>query len=264
MKHHLNRGFLNLSLNARLFRRINRLLIIACVGLLVACAGNDELDTELSNLNDAYEEAKLSISRQNYSKGIRIFEAIQARYPFSDLSRQIQLELMYAYYKGGQKEQAIDAADTFMRENPIHERVDYALYIKALSYFEDEPGMLERRFHKDITMRPPKDVEQSYSSLRRLVERYPASEYAADARQRMIFIKNRLAAYENHVAGYYIRRGAYVAALKRAQYAVETYNGADSNQRSLELMIDAYEHLGMYDLASDTRRVLEKTYPSDS
>ena len=124
--------------------------------------------------------------------------------------------------------------------------------------------MLERRFHKDITMRPPKDVQLAYASLRRLVERYPASEYAADARQRMIFIKNRLAAYENHVADYYIRRGAFVAALNRAKFAVEAYNGADSNQHSLELMIEAYEHLGMHDLAADTRRVLETTFPSDS
>lgn len=263
MKHHFDTGFLTSFLHTRVRRRVAQLLAIACFGLLVACSGNEE-QTEIGSLTEAYEDAKEAIAKNNFNRGIQIFEAIQARYPFSDLSRQIQLELMYAYYKAGQKEQAIDAADTFMRENPIHERVDYALYIKALSYFEDQPGMLERRFHKDITMRPPMDVELSYSSLRQLVERYPASEYAADARQRMIFIKNRLAAYENHVADYYIRRGAYVAALNRAKFAVEAYNGADSNQQSLELMIEAYERLGMHDLAADTRRVLETTFPSDS
>ena len=239
-----------------------RLILLAAVlGLLGACASNEEEQTEVQNLTEAYEEAKDSISRNNYRRGIQIFEAIQARYPFSDLSRQIQLELMYAYYKSGQREQAIDAADTFMRENPIHPRVDYALYIKALSFFESEAGLLERRFKKDITERPPKDVDQAYSALRRLVERYPASQYAPDAQQRMLFLKNRLAAYENHVADYYLRRGAYVAALNRAKSALEEYNGAEGNARSLEIMAKAYEELGMADLAADTRRVLALNFP---
>jgi len=239
-----------------------RLILLAAVfGVLAACASNEEQQTEVENLTEAYEEAKEAIGRNNYRRGVQIFEAIQARYPFSDLSRQIQLELMYAYYKSGQKEQAIDAADTFMRENPIHSRVDYALYIKALSYFESEAGFLERRFNKDVTERPPKDVDQAYSALRRLVERYPASQYAPDAQQRMLFLKNRLAAYENHVADYYLRRGAYVAALNRAKNALEEYNGADSNARSLELMAEAYERLGMTDLAADTRRVLALNFP---
>jgi len=255
---------MSIFLHAGIARRAHRLLIVACFGLLAACAGNDEIETEISNLTQAYEDAKLAVQRHNYRRGIQIFEAIQARYPFSDLSRQIQLELMYAYYKSNQQEQAIDAADTFMRENPIHEHVDYALYIKALSYFEDEAGMLERRFKKDVTMRPPKDVELAYSTLHRLVDRYPASKYAADARQRMVFLKNRLADYENHVADYYLRRGAYVAALNRAKNAVEEYNGADSNARSLQLMIEAYENLGMHDLAADTRRVLAMNFPHGS
>jgi outer membrane protein assembly factor BamD len=240
---------------------LRRLLLLSVFSLLAACAGNKEEETEIGNLTSAYEEAKEAIARNNYRRGIQIFEAIQARYPFSDLSRQIQLELMYAYYKGGQKEQAIDAADTFMRENPIHPRVDYALYIKGLAYFESEAGFLERRFKKDITERPPKDVAESYSALRRLVERYPASEYAEDAEQRMLFLKNRLAAYENHVADYYLRRGAYVAAVNRAKTALEEYNGADTNARSLKIMAAAYEKLGMQDLADDTLRVLAMNFP---
>ena len=171
---------------------------------------------------------------------------------------------MYAYYKAGFKEQAVEAADTFMRENPIHPRVDYALYIKGLAYFADDAGFLERRFKKDISARPPKDVEQSYSSFHRLVERYPASDYAADAKQRMVFLKNRMSAYENHVADFYLRRGAYVAALNRAQHSLEEYNGADGNERSLEIMAEAYDELGMAELAADTRRVLDANYPNGS
>ena len=243
-------------------KRQARLIALATVfGLLAACASNEEEQTEIQNLTEAYEEAKRSIERNNYRRGVQIFEAIQARYPFSDLSRQIQLELMYAYYKSGQKEQAVDLADTFMRENPIHPRVDYALYIKGLAYFEAEGGFLERRFNKDVTERPPKDVDQAYSALRRLVERYPASQYAPDAQQRMLFLKNRMAAYENHVADYYLRRGAYVAALNRAKNALEEYNGANGNARSLEIMAQAYEKLGMADLAADTRRVLALNFP---
>ena len=239
-----------------------RLILLAVVfGLLSACASNEEEQTAIESLTEAYEEAKLAIARNNFRRGITIFEAIQARYPFSDLSRQIQLELMYAYYKSGQKEQAVEAAYTFMRENPIHPRVDYALYIKGLAFFESEAGFLERRFNKDISGRPPKDVDQAYSALRRLVERYPASEYAPDAQQRMVFLKNRLAAYENHVADYYLRRGAYVAALNRAKNALEEYNGATSNARSLEIMAEAYDELGMADLAADTRRVLALNFP---
>lgn len=232
--------------------------------LLAGCAGNDEQQSAISDLTKAYEEAQGSISRSNYRRGIQIFEAIQARYPFSDLSRQIQLELMYAYYKSGQKEQAVEAADTFIRENPIHARVDYALYIKGLSYFESEAGFLDRRFKKDVTERPPKDVAESYSSLRRLVERYPASQWAPDAQQRIVFIKNRLSAYENHVADYYFRRGAYVAALNRAKGALEEYNGADGNARSLKIMAKSYDKLGMQDLADDTRRVLAANFPGES
>ena len=244
--------------------RVIRTILIAllCVSL-AACAGKDEIQTEIQGITDAYEKAQEAIARKNYRRGIQIFEAIQARFPFSDLSRQIQLELMHAYYMGGQREQAVEAADTFIRENPIHARVDYALYIKGLAYFEEEPGFMDRWFRRDTTKRPPQEVELAYITLRRLVQRYPTSEYAADAEQRMVAIKDRLAQYENHIADYYLRRGAYVAALNRATTALEEYNGASGNARSLEIMALAYDKLGMTDLASDTRRVLEKNFPDE-
>ena len=248
----------------RIDLRFLRLLLIAIVPVaLFACAGNDDRPTEVQNITEAYEDAQRSIERGNYRRGIQVFEAIQARYPFSDLARQIQLELMYAYYKSGLKEQAAEAADTFMRENPIHPRVDYALYIKGLAYYEGAPGILERMFKKDVTQRPPKDIELAYSSLRRLVERYPTSQYAVDAQERMVAIKNRLADYENHVADYYLRRGAYVAALNRAKGSLEQYNGAAGNALSLQIMAQAYDELGMTDLAADTRRVLAANFAGE-
>jgi len=249
------------QLQCRPMRQVRQLFLFGAFALLAACAGNEEEFDAAQDLQEAYETATKSIYGGNYSRGIRILEAIQSRYPFSDVSRQIQMDLMYAYYKSGQPELAIDAADAFMRENPIHPQVDYALYIKGLAYFQGEPGMLERWFRKDINKRPPKDVELSYQSLRRLVERYPASQYAPDAEQRMVFLRNRLAAYENFVADYYLRRGAYVAALNRAKNALEAYNGADSNDASLRVLIAAYDNLGMNDLAADARRVLQMNFP---
>ena len=256
----MNKPIFTPQLMRRALLTLRRALLIGTLATLIACAGGEE-QTEIGSVTEAYEKARDSVARRNYRRGIQIFEAIQARFPFSDLSRQIQLELMYAYYKSGQSEQAIETAETFMRENPIHARVDYALYIVSLSYFEGEPGFTERWFRKDMTKRPPEGVAQSYSNLRRLVDRYPASPYAADAAQRMLYLKNRLAAYENHVADYYMRRGAYVAALNRAKNALEEFHGAAGNQTSLTIMAEAYEKLGMLDLANDARRVLDLNFP---
>lgn len=250
--------------NANFIRRSRMLVVVLGCSLFMACAGNDEIQTEVQNITEAYETAKTAIARGNYRRGIQIFEIILARYPFSDLSRQIQLELLFAYYKSGDLEQAVDTADTFIRENPIHDHVDYALYIKALSYFEEGPGFLARWLRRDITRRPPKDVGLSYTTLRRLVDRYPTSKYAADAEQRMIAIRERLADYENHVADYYLRRGAFIAAANRAKSALEEFNGATGNARSLQIMAEAYDELGMADLAADTRRVLAANFPNES
>lgn len=230
---------------------------------LAGCAGGPEEYDAVQDIKEAYEVAQKAMMGQNYRKAIGIFEALQARFPFSDFAKQIQLELMYCYYKVGRQDEAIGAADQFLRENPTHPRVDYALYIKGLTYFEREPNFLERWFRRDLDERPPRDGELAFSLFKRLVERYPASPYADDAQQRLIYLKNRLAAYENTVARFYLERGAYVAALNRAKSAIEQYNGAKSGKDSLVIMVKAYEGLGMTDLAADTRRVLESNFPNE-
>ena len=241
---------------------IKNTLLSLIILTLIACANNEESAEEefINDLVRAYETAQTAVEAGNFRRAIGIFESIQSRFPFSDLSNQIQLELIYAYYKSNAKEQTIDQTEAFIRENPTSPKIDYALYIQALSYFDEEPDILEKTFRKDMNKRPPQDVEKAYSILDRLVSRYPASEYAADAELRMIYLKNRLAAYENIVADYYIRSGAYVAALNRAKTALEQYNGVPSNRGSLDIMILAYEKLGMFDLASDTRRILAENY----
>ena len=246
---------------AGFFRRA-RLIIILLVASVAAtgCAGDEEEFDLTRDIRDAYAEAQEAVNNGNYRKAIGIFEALQARFPFSEFSTGIQLELAYAYYKDGRDEQAIEASDTFIRENPTSPRVDYALYIQALAHFERGQSALMRLFKKDINSRPPRDGQRAFSLLSRLVDRYPASEYAEDARQRMIYLKNRLAAYENIVARFYLERDAFVAALNRAKEALETYHGADSGAESLQIMIEAYEGLGMTELAEDTRRVLQKNF----
>lgn len=237
--------------------------LLLLTGSLVGCGGNEEEYDLTRSIRESYIEAQEAVEVGNYRKAIAIFEALQARFPFSQFATQIQLELAYAYYKDGRPEQAIDAADTFLRENPTHARVDYAHYVKGLAYFEDGQGMLERLFRKDINARPPKDGQLAFATFSRLVERYPASPYAADAQQRMVYLKNRLADYENAVAHFYMERDAYVAALNRAKTAIEVYHGADSGAESLQIMIAAYEGLGMTDLANDVRRVLEKNFSDE-
>ena len=130
----------------------------------------------------------------------------------------------------------IDAANEFEQENPTHARVDYCLYMKGLIYFDGAPNFLERMFRVDMSERPPRDTLLAFATLDELIRRFPESEYIPDARQRMVFLRNRLAEYENHVASYYIDRGAYVAAVNRAKYAVEHYPGAPALEDSLTLM----------------------------
>jgi outer membrane protein assembly factor BamD len=250
---------------AGLCRRPSLGAVLLLSALLAAgCAGKDEEFDLSQNIRDVYADAQSAINNGNYRKAIGIFEALQARFPFSEFSTQIQLELAYAYYKDGREEQAIEASETFLRENPTHPRVDYALYIQALAYFEHGQSKLMRLFRKDVNSRPPKDGQRAFSLLSRLVERYPASPYAEDAQQRMVYLKNRLASYENTVARFYLERDAYVAALNRAKEALETYNGADSGEESLRIMIEAYEGLGMTELAEDTRRVLHKNFSNET
>jgi outer membrane protein assembly factor BamD len=195
----------------------------------------------------------------DFRDALLYFQALQARYPFSNVTRQAQLDMIYAYYRNRERESAIDAAEAFERENPTHPRVDYALYMRGLAHFDQGPNWIERMLKVDLTERPPRESMQAFSVFQELLRRFPDSEYAPDARERMIFLRNRLATYENYVAQYYMDRGAYVAALNRAKYTLERYPGAPEIERSLEIMIEAYENLGMTDLAEDSRRVLAET-----
>ena len=187
-----------------------------------------------------YERGQNSLDSGNYNEAVRIFEALTARYPFTPQSRQGRLDIIYAYYKLGEKESAKDAADTFIRENPTHPRIDYAWYIKGLIDFERTPHRIERWLDVDLSDRPPATARDSFLSLRTVVERFPKSPYAADARRRMIYLRNRLADYELPVAQHYAQRGAWVAAAQRSRQTIEQYDGAPAVKDALRIMIRSY------------------------
>ena len=237
--------------------RLTCLILMAAA--LSACGKDDVIDDQ--GPEAFYEQGYNAMQNNNYPIATQAFLFLEARYPFSPLARQAQLDLIYVYYRSQQPEAAIDAAEEFERENPTHPRVDYAIYMKGLVLFDESPGILERLFRVDITVRPPKNTERAFSTFQELLRRFPESKYAPDARQRMIFLRNRLAIYENHVARYYLDRGAYIAAIQRGQYALERYAGAPQLEQTLQLMIEGYESLGMDDLAEDTRRVLAQSFP---
>ncbi|MGI9308675.1 MAG: outer membrane protein assembly factor BamD [Gammaproteobacteria bacterium] len=242
---------------------VNMPKILVCIMLgisLAACGGKNKRDM-LSGADILYDEAVKAADSGNYRNAIAYYETLEARYPFSNQAKQGQLNLIYVYYKNGEAESTVDAAIQFERENPTHPRVDYALYMQGLAYFGGEHGRFHRLFNVDLSERPPVDAIQSFDAFSKLVRRYPDSLYVADARQRMIFLRNRLADHENHIARYYMKRGAYAAAINRAQYSIKVYDGAPAIPESLMIMIDGYHGLGMTDLAEETERVLAASYP---
>lgn len=234
-------------------------LVLLFASFLLTGCGNRARE-QIGNAEKLYELAKRASDNSNYRDAITYYEQLEARFPFSNSARQGQLDLMYAYYKNREPESAIDQADQFIRENPAHPRVDYAYYIKGLVQFERNPNFLERWFNADLSERPPIDARKSFQAFQTLLQRFPNSEYADDARQRMVFLRNRLASYEIHVADYYLSRGAYVGAINRSKYAIENYDGSPQIKHALQIMAEAYRKLGMTDLAADSERVLKENY----
>lgn len=202
-----------------------------------------------------FREARQDLRSGNYPGAIARYEMLEARYPFSEQTKQGQIDLMYAYYKNRASESAVDQADQFIRENPTHPRVDYAHYIRGLVYFESGANWLERVFEADIAKRPPHEARNSFQAFQTLVQQFPKSPYAADARQRMVYLRNRLADYEIEVARYYLKRGAYVGAANRARGVIEVYDGAPAVDDALWILAQAYRELGVDDLAQVAENV---------
>ncbi|RMG34013.1 MAG: outer membrane protein assembly factor BamD [Gammaproteobacteria bacterium] len=203
-----------------------------------------------------YNEASSELAAGGYEKAIEYYEKLEARYPFGKYAHQAQLDVAYAYYKADEPESALAAADRFIKFHPGHPAVAYAYYLKGLVNFNRSLGFLSRYLPTDLSQRDAGAAVDSYKDFERVVQQFPDSEYAEDARKRMLYLRNNLARHEVHVARYYIKRGAFVAAADRANYVVENYQRTPAVKNALEIMIEAYTRLGLDDLAADAQRVL--------
>lgn len=230
-------------------------LALSCL-LAAGCASHRRKQKEPTP-QVLYDQAHKRLLDYDYNNAIKLYESLTARFPFTDQARQARIDLIYAYYKKGETESATDAADTFIRENPTHPRVDYAWYVKGLVNFERTPNAMERLFHADLTKRPPTTARKAFDAFKTVVEQYPKSAYANDARQRMVYLRDRLADYDVHIAQYYMRRGAYIGAAQRANECIEQYDGAPAVRQALQIMMQAYDKLGLKQREAQVRQVYQ-------
>jgi len=208
-----------------------------------------------------YSEAKSALNEGDYETAIGYYEKLEARYPFGKLAQQAQLEKAYAYYKYDEPESATATAERFIRTYPRHPHVDYAYYLKGLANYNRGKGLVERYLPHDASQRDPGAALQSFQDFSELVQRFPDSRYAKDAALRMRYLRNNLAMYEVHVARYYMRRGAYVAAANRASHVVEHYQRTPAVPEALVVMAKAYKVLELHALSNDALRVLKLNFP---
>lgn len=209
-----------------------------------------------------HQQAKEALDHQNFQKAITLYEALEARYPFGDYAAQAQLNVAYAYYKNDDPEAAIAAADRFIKVHPRNPNVDYAYYLKGLVNYNRGIGFIDRFLPTDSSQRDPGNAKDAYDNFQELIRRFPNSKYVSDARLRMVALRNNMGMYELHVADFYMRRKAYVAAVNRANHIVKEYQRTPAVPHALKIMQEAYTHLGMDDLAADAERIFNLNYPN--
>lgn len=241
-------------------------VLLYCALLLSACGlfgGDDDQDefADLDTEEQFYQVAVRQLNAQNFRAAIATYQALESRFPFGRFATQAQIELVYAYYRNGDAEAAIAAADRFIRLNPEDPNVDYAHYMKGLASFTADDSLLDRFLPTDPSKRDPGKARESFAEFSQLLALYPDSPYAADARARMIYLRNSLARFEIHVSEYYLTRRAYVAALNRAKYVVENFQGTPAVADGMAIMVECYLRLGINDLADTSLAILRENYP---
>ena len=240
---------------------VKHLLLIALFTATAACSSKGQkVDENLSEVQ-LYQQAQSDLDNKSYTRAIEKLRAMESRYPFGRYADQSQLELIYAYYQNGEAEASRAAADRFIRLHPQHPNVDYAYYLKGLASFEQDRGFLSRFLPLDMTKRDPGAARDSFNEFAQLTSRFPNSQYAPDAKARMIYLRNLLAANEIHLGQYYLRRHAYVAAANRGSYVVENFQGTPYVDDGLALMADAYRHLGLTKPEEDAIATLKLNEP---
>jgi outer membrane protein assembly factor BamD len=242
------------------------LLALFCTLLLSACAifgDPTELDdTKGWQADRIYEAGEEKMQDKDYDKAIGYFQKLESRFPHGVYATQAQLEIAYAYFKKDDPVSCVAAADRFIKLHPNHPNVDYAYYLKGLASF-NERGIVEKYTAQEISDRDPKALKLSFAAFKELTDRYPKSRYFKDATQRMVYLVNTLSQHEMHVARYYMKRQAYLAALNRAKYVLEYYPNSNSVEEALVISVSAYDYMDLNDLKEDTIRILKTNYPQN-
>src|SRR5574343_655650 len=243
------------------FRLITALLLaltLSACGLMKE--GPDE--TAGWSAGKLYSEAKDSMNEGAWDKAAKYLEKLEARYPFGRHAQQAQLELGYVYWKSGEPGSALAACHRFIKLHPSHPTVDYVYYLKGLINFNEDLGLTAYISSQDPTERDPKAAREAFDAFKELVTRFPNSKYTPDGHLRINYLVNALASLEVHVARYYVKRGAYIAAANRAQFAIKTYPQAPALEEAMFILVTSYDKLGMNDLRDDANRVLKQNYPN--
>lgn len=245
-------------------KNLTRLLTLVFALALSACSLLPEKidETKSWSASKLYSEAKDELSSGNYDKAIQYFEKLEARYPFGTYAQQAQMEIAYAYYRQGEQAPALAAVERFIKLHPNHPNVDYMYYLRGLINFNDKLSLFHFISRQDPTERDPKAAREAFDSFKQLADRFPDSIYTKDAIERMRYLINAISQYEVHVANYYMRRGAYLAAANRAQMAVKNYPDTPAAEEALFIMVRAYDELGLLELRNDAENVLKKNYPN--
>ena len=249
------------SVVGRAMRRALTWAAVASVALLAACSSWTADPASTMSAEQLYADAKSEMMSGNYQRARELYGKLEARFPFGRYAQQAQIETAYAFYKEGDSVQAIAAADRFLKLNPNHPFADYVYYLKGLAAFSDDLGLFGKTLGMDPTSRDPKAMRDAFEVYRELVSRFPESRYAADATARMNYLVTAMAQSEVNIARFYLERGAYVAAVQRAQGAVRDYSATPAAEEGLSIMMRAYDGLGIPQLRDDTRRVLEANFP---
>jgi outer membrane protein assembly factor BamD len=243
-------------------RRPAAALLAVLMAALAGC-GSTPKDTEAQwSAERLYAEAKEEAAAGNFERAGKLYERLEGRASGTALAQQAQIERAYMLYKSADKAQALSTLERFIKLHPTSAALDYAIYLQGLVNFNDNLGLLGSLARQDLSERDQQAAKDSYQSFKQLVDQFPQSIYADDARARMNYIVNSLAAYEVHVARYYYRRGAYIAAVNRAQTVVAEFQQSPSAQEALFIMAESYDRLGLNELRDDADRVLRQNFPN--
>ena len=240
------------------------LYIFIAIGL-VGCGAEKEIDVTADwTVEQFYNEARNELANENYLTAIEYYETLESRFPFGKYATQAQIDVAYAYFKFDEPDSALTALERFIKLHPRHESVDYAYYLKGLVNFERGGTILDMLSERDLSDYDKKLLQNAYNDFRLLIQRFPNSKYGADARKRMIYLRNELARADFKIASYYAEREAWIAVANRTRYILQNYQGSSVIRPALQLQLQAYRQLGLEELERDTQRILDLNYGQKS